>query len=151
MLSSRIQLRASTEPPGPGSKPATCTELSAASATDPVPVRLGEAAGMRIAPRAVVEGAGIAVGVGAGIEGRMPEEGALDHESVRVGFRGKGRDEQSQYRDAQDLLSHRSHLLVDCTPHLLSFPSFTKRSSDRDRALRAARAVGIVVEQVGRR
>src|SRR5215510_15153122 len=104
-LSSRIQPRASTEPPGPGSKPATCTELSAASATDPVPVRLGEAAGMGIGPRAVVEGPGIAVGVrprarrlhvgsrirvrksagiavheGAGIEERTPEERALDQE-----------------------------------------------------------------------
>src|SRR5262249_61229336 len=90
--------------------------------------------------------AGITPHERAGIEERTPEERALDqeraldHGSVRVGVRDKGRDEQGQHRDAQDHLPHRSHLLIDCTPHLLSFPSFTKRSSDRDRAFRAARA-----------
>src|SRR5215470_20252700 len=39
--------------------PPHASSLRALSATDPVPVRLGEAAGMGIAPRAVVEGAGI--------------------------------------------------------------------------------------------
>src|SRR5215813_15055511 len=120
MLSSRIQPRASTEPPGLGSKPATCIELSAASATDPVPVRLGEAAGVRIAPRAIVEGPGIAVGVRprarrlhvrawirigksagitpherAGIEERTPEERALDQErALDHGSARVGRSEE---------------------------------------------------------